>query len=78
MRFCSSLLLLLALACGSSTEPAQDSSSGADAPAAGDCDYELGDPCITEENLAACQARAAECPGEVLVLESCPLQFACP
>ncbi len=44
----------------------------------GDCDYKPGDSCITEENLARCKGMAAKGPGEVLAMESCPLQFACP
>jgi hypothetical protein len=39
--------------------------------------YSLGDACVNEENLAQCHAMAAQCPGNVQVLESCPLQFAC-
>lgn len=42
-----------------------------------DCDYDLADPCINEENLAQCQEMAAQCPGAVAVLESCPMQFSC-
>jgi rhodanese-related sulfurtransferase len=40
--------------------------------------YSLGDACITEDNFAQCQEMEQRCPGEVLALESCPLQFACP
>jgi len=40
--------------------------------------YNLGDACITEDNFAQCQAMSAQCPGEVVAMESCPLQFACP
>lgn len=34
--------------------------------------------CMTEENLPECEAANEACPGEVLVMESCPLQFGCP
>ena len=40
--------------------------------------YSLGDACITEDNFAQCQEMEAQCPGEVVAMESCPLQFACP
>lgn len=40
--------------------------------------YNLGDSCIDEDNLAQCHAMAAQCPGAVQVMESCPLQFSCP
>jgi hypothetical protein len=39
--------------------------------------YTTDDACITQENLAQCEEMAAECPNGVVVLESCPLQFAC-
>jgi hypothetical protein len=48
-------------------------------PPGSDCDvYTTGDPCIDEAALEACRARSSECPDQVQVLESCPLQFACP
>lgn len=40
--------------------------------------YSLGDSCIDESNFAQCQEMAAQCPDQVQVMESCPLQFACP
>jgi hypothetical protein len=33
--------------------------------------------CMNEDNLAECKTAQAECPGNVLVMESCPLQFGC-
>ncbi|MDP2308353.1 MAG: hypothetical protein Q8P18_20205 [Pseudomonadota bacterium] len=33
--------------------------------------------CMTEDNLAECEEANEECPGGVLVMESCPLQFGC-
>lgn len=72
-RTLTTMCLCLGLACGG-TEPTSETPEQSDA-----CEgLHLGDPCITEHNFAQCQARAAECPGEVLQLESCPLQFACP
>jgi hypothetical protein len=38
---------------------------------------ETSSGCMDEGNLAECEDANEECPGEVLVLESCPLQFAC-
>jgi hypothetical protein len=40
--------------------------------------YGPNDSCMNEDNFRECQEAAAECPGAVLVLESCPLQFRCP
>jgi hypothetical protein len=34
--------------------------------------------CITPAGMDQCAQMESQCPGEVLVLESCPLQFACP
>lgn len=79
-------LLLLLAACGGaqtgeqtnyeqvagSTGPAQH-----DPGAHGDCQYTLEDGCIDEAALEACHAASAECPGQVQVMESCPLQFSC-
>jgi hypothetical protein len=81
MKTTLALLALLLVACGSSTYPppgAPDGDTGAD-PSPDTCGgYGPNDACMNEDNFAACQAREAECPGQVLVLESCPLQFACP
>lgn len=49
-----------------------------DASAGGCGDRSPTEPCMNDENFAQCQEMEAKCPGEVLVLESCPLQFACP
>ncbi len=67
------LVALLCLAgCGGQTGPSDtaDGSTG--------CPYSLDDPCIDQDALTRCEAAYAECAGDVLVLESCPLQFACP
>lgn len=61
-------LVLFLAACGG----AQTQSSGVD----DDCPS-IDDACMDEAALAACEARAAECPGQVVVMESCPLQFSC-
>jgi len=34
--------------------------------------------CMNADNAAACRARRDECGGRMQILESCPLQFACP
>ena len=74
MKTTLALLALLLMACGSSTHPPADAD-----PSAATCGgYGPNDACMNEDNFAACQAREAECPGQVLALESCPLQFACP
>jgi hypothetical protein len=65
-------LLSLLMGCGAGT-PSATAASGTDCDA-----YRAGDACVTDENLAQCRALAARCPGQVLVMESCPLQFACP
>jgi hypothetical protein len=33
--------------------------------------------CMNADNHKACLEAEAKCPGKVLTLESCPLQFAC-
>ena len=52
--------------------------SGDEDDASGDCSYTLDDPCMTADNLEQCEDASAQCPGMVMVMESCPLQFACP
>jgi hypothetical protein len=48
-----------------------------------DCEKLAADnaACVDDDALASCQAENTECEaagaGEVLVLESCPLQFSC-
>lgn len=39
---------------------------------------EADSACMNEDNLADCEEANEACPGEVLVMESCPLQFGCP
>jgi len=72
MRVIVLSFLPLLLACGATAAPAQD--TGDD----GCAGYHTGDACVNDTNLAACREREAECPGSVIVLESCPVQFACP
>ena len=69
-------LALLALAlplvgCPSAPTPA------ADTPASeSSCPSELN-KCLDEENRQRCLEVEKNCPGQVLILESCPLQFSC-
>ena len=65
------LLVLFLAACGGGQIP-----TSGETPL-GDCPYSAEDSCMNEDALAQCEARAAECPGNVTVMESCPLQFAC-
>jgi hypothetical protein len=72
-------LLISTLGCGSSDEPTgNDGTTGGDGASDTCLSYHRGDACIDDTNLAACQAAEAQCPGQVLVAESCPLQFSCP
>ena len=64
------LLLLPLLALAACPEAAPDDTFCTDLMATSSC--------MNEDNLAECEAAAADCPGEVLVMESCPLQFGCP
>ena len=50
-----------------------------DEPVASDvcAGHRATDSCMNEDNFAECQRVEAECPGSVVALESCPLQFAC-
>jgi hypothetical protein len=79
----SAVLVLSSLAAGcgnSGDEPTGNGTSGGDTPVASEecLGHRVGDACMTDANFAECRAREAECPGEVLELESCPLQFRCP
>jgi hypothetical protein len=78
MRLASMLAFALGFApallasCTSSSEVRPDAPSDR-------CEgYGPNDSCMNEDNFRECQRAAAECPGAVLVLESCPLQFRCP
>lgn len=68
--------ILVALLCLAACGGQSTSSDTPDAEAG--CPYTLDVPCIDEDALAQCEAAYTECGGEVSVLESCPLQFACP
>lgn len=87
----SVLLLPLSLAVvsacgGEADEPTVEGSTGTESPGStGDhsassdaCNgHRVDDTYIDEEAFAACLEMEAQCPGAVLELESCPLQFAC-
>jgi hypothetical protein len=76
-----SLVSAIAVACVAGSFACGGSQSASDTtaePSAGDCSYGESDPCVTSDALAQCRAMAARCPGRILALESCPLQFACP
>ncbi len=63
-------------ACQSEDEP----SASADEPVANTVQcagHSPTEPCMNEENFAECQRLETECPGSIVDLESCPLQFAC-
>ena len=62
MRF---ILLLVLVGCGVS---AADSASVCPAPT---------DPCMNEDNYQECLDAEASCTGNLVLLESCPLQFGC-
>lgn len=73
------LIPLLLFACGTTpaappTEPT--SNPPATSTASADCPSPT-DGCMNEDNHAECLAVAKKCPGKVVQLESCPLQFAC-
>lgn len=74
-------LTLTLVACGgASNEPASGGSSGSESPDGSEvCEgYTPTDACMNGDNFAECQRVAEQCPGEVQVMESCPLQFGCP
>lgn len=79
MRLIISLpALLLAAACG--PKPAANPPDGGSdpPPATGAAQCPAADaPCMDADNHAACLEVAATCTGEIVQLESCPLQFAC-
>ena len=70
MRALVFVSLLFAIGCPGLPEDDDD--------AAGNCEYTLEDPCMTADNLEQCEDASAQCPGMVMVMESCPLQFGCP
>gem|GEM_PF-6182335 len=82
---CFAVLFLFASACTSGGTSGADSAtpdkpdkpdpSKVDAPVS-ECPAAT-DGCMNEDNAAECRARAKECPGKVLTLKSCPLQFSC-
>lgn len=87
--FFSVCVALAAMACSGGESPAPDDTdtvaaeptdtAGDDAPPAERCEgYAPTDGCMNEDNFAECQRVAAQCPGAVQVMESCPLQFGCP
>lgn len=76
----ASVLLALATACTTASPP--PASTGGSSPDAVDDKAESmcpapTDGCMNEENHKECLEVEAKCPGKVLTLESCPLQFAC-
>lgn len=81
MRFVPLPLALgLALALGCDSKPPADPAP----PAADDGTTSASDDCpapdagcMNEDNHAQCLEKAKECPGKVIQLESCPLQFSC-
>ena len=68
------LCIGLLFACGGS----QTSTGSPDEGTSGDCNYSVDDSCMNADALAQCQSMAAQCPGQVQAMETCPLQFACP
>jgi len=81
--FFSMCLALSLLACGGGEPPPTRDTAGGDTAggdtAAASCEgYAPTDGCMNEDNFAQCQQMAAHCPGQVQVMESCPLQFGCP
>ncbi len=84
---CLLVSFALLAACGASTAPADPPPSSdprppPDSPPPADdtvCNgHRATDSCMNAENFAVCQEMSRRCPGQVLDLESCPLQFACP
>ena len=59
--------LILASGCDSSSD---DTSASWSCP-------EPTDACMDEDNYQQCLDVVATCEGEVLIMESCPLQFGC-
>eukprot|EP00928_Gymnodinium_smaydae_P067846 TRINITY_DN50839_c0_g1_i1.p1 TRINITY_DN50839_c0_g1~~TRINITY_DN50839_c0_g1_i1.p1 ORF type:complete len:190 (+),score=9.67 TRINITY_DN50839_c0_g1_i1:116-685(+) len=42
------------------------------------CPYSANDACMNERNLEQCRYFAGMCGSQMRIMESCPLQFACP
>lgn len=65
------------LACDKPTSPGETPDDAGSADPTICAGHKEGDPCVDAEAFAACKEAEAECPGEVVTMESCPLQFAC-
>jgi hypothetical protein len=70
------LLALGLMACTPADTPAPPDAAGPPAPAESTCPKPT-DGCMNEDNYQSCLEAEAKCPGKVLIMESCPLQFAC-
>lgn len=66
------------VACDGGTPPPIPDSGGVVTSGVSCGGRQAGEPCVTDGSIAQCRVREEQCPGEVIVLESCPLQFACP
>jgi len=72
--------LLFTAACGPSPSTSPPPSTGAEPSPTSGADMRCpapNDPCMNADTHAQCMKVAASCEGEILQLESCPLQFAC-
>ncbi len=70
--------LLIAAACGPKPTANPPDGGSEPTPATGEARCPAADePCMNADNHAACLEVAATCEGEIVQLESCPLQFAC-
>lgn len=79
MRATTMIFVLgMLLGCGGTTPEPQSGGNGGGDAGESCAGHRATDACMNDDNFAACQQREAECPGAVLVLESCPLQFRCP
>lgn len=75
MRTLAMMWLAVGLAGCDGADPGSDSGGGRGMSCAG---MRAGQPCVSDASIAQCRVREEQCPGEVIVLESCPVQFVCP
>lgn len=71
---CAFASIVLSVGCGGSPPPPA-SDVDEDSTCAG---YSPSHQCMNPDNFELCRALESECPGQVVVMESCPLQFSCP
>lgn len=72
----AALFVCASAACGGGDDEAD--TTGGEVVSQTCAGYAQSDACIDPTNFEQCRSMEAQCPGQVQVMESCPLQFSCP